>query len=1017
MAGTRGKLRKLVTGAMPRRSTRRGRVPQGDAEVPEVFQDMLSEARASKAAGPEEDEKPLKKRRTAQTFRDTEVRPVSSVQGQIIPTSDESQPSQSYPRDHSISDLPEPDVGRADAHGLQTVTDSEESEGSDSDIEWEDVLAEEQDNDDAVEPEIGDLSITIGDDKDEEKTTKRVKRRGITSIEKKLRLDIHKMHILCLLYHVHRRNAWCNDEKVQSTLRKLPSPKTLSNLIPNPDFTQYQASKRFIEGLGELKVLWANRFSVNAQGMHKPRWADADADALAFSHFDEFDSPMDKQDFRKAASTLQGSQDVGAQLFCALLRAIGIETRLVCSLQCLPFASAAQTSTPQKLDSQKNIVHLDPYNTQQSFSKPKANTPSRPKRMSRLERVLGERNPALSSGVAPKQKNKYHSPYPVYWAEVFNPTAQKWIPIDPLSTFTIDKPDKLEPPLSFSQNSLVYVVAFEDDSTARDVTRRYAKAYNAKTRKFRVESTEGGLKWWKRALKDFRRTTVLDRDQVEDATLARKEAAEGMPKNVQDYKDHPVYVLGRHLRHNEVIYPMHQIGKVNIGSSMNPRMEPIYRRKDVHIVRSADKWYRMGRDVKAGEQPLKHAKPKKDRRQATPSVDLNEQQEEVGVGLYAFFQTELYVPPSVVHGRVPRNAFGNLDLYVPSMVPEGGVHIRHQLAAKAARIVGVDFAEAVTGFSFKGRHGTAIVQGVVVAREYKEAVEAVIDSLEYSQEEAKNSQRSAEALRLWRRFYLGLRIAQRVNAIEIDGETGPVINVQEQIEREDKEIAQQQLAGGFFPKSDNAVELTLPITQHKMVSHNENMGGGFLLEDDEGGGGFLHEDYDRRGEYLVDQSSGFGSSLLAEQRLRLRQNDEFEGRFAGDNNEDAGGFIHESPVAVPGSPAGGIATDCDFVQTDGAADDNFAAEPLRHSSSSLDSSRGKNLVPLTEEEQRAESSLRFDNDEDTKAPVPTIREVIPQPVVPRNPSPPPLSPSEAGSLPLEDPEDEDADPDWLVDVT
>jgi xeroderma pigmentosum group C-complementing protein len=33
-------------------------------------------------------------------------------------------------------------------------------------------------------------------------------------------------------------------------------------------------------------------------------------------------------------------------------------------------------------------------------------------------------------------------------------------------------------------------------------------------------------------------------------------------------------------------------------------------------------------------------------------------------------------------------------------------------------------------------------------------------------------------------------------------------------------------------------------------------------------------------------------------------------------------------------------------------------------------------------------------------------------------SPPPdASPSDTGSLPLEDPEDEDADPDWLVDAT
>jgi len=51
----------------------------------------------------------------------------------------------------------------------------------------------------------------------------------------------------------------------------------------------------------------------------------------------------------KAATTLSGSQDVSAQLFCALLRCVGVEARLVCSLQPLPFgASATKSATPVK---------------------------------------------------------------------------------------------------------------------------------------------------------------------------------------------------------------------------------------------------------------------------------------------------------------------------------------------------------------------------------------------------------------------------------------------------------------------------------------------------------------------------------------------------------------------------------------------------------------------------------------------------------------------------------------------
>jgi len=104
-------------------------------------------------------------------------------------------------------------------------------------------------------------------------------------------------------------------------------------------------------------------------------------------------------------------------------------------------------------------------------------------------------------------------------------------------------------------------------------------------------------------------------------------------------------------------------------------------------------------------------------------------EESAGVALYALFQTEIYVPPPVVRGRVPRNAYGNLDVYVPSMIPKGGVHVKSPDASRAARLIGVDYADAVVGFQFKGRHGTAVVQGAIVAEEYREAVEAVIDGL------------------------------------------------------------------------------------------------------------------------------------------------------------------------------------------------------------------------------------------------------------------------------------------------
>lgn len=197
------------------------------------------------------------------------------------------------------------------------------------------------------------------------------------------------------------------------------------------------------------------------------------------------------------------------------------------------------------------------------------------------------------------------SSYPIYWVEAFDEAAQKWVCVDPLVTKTVGKPFKLEPPMSDPENKMSYVFAIEDDGSARDVTRRYAKAYNAKTYKNRVESTHQGAKWLARVLRLYKRSHALDRDQIEDTEFARKEAQEPLPENVQDFKKHPYYALERHLPRNEVIHPKREVGKVMNGRAGSAKgSEPIYRRRDVHIVRSADSWYRMGREIKVGASSL-----------------------------------------------------------------------------------------------------------------------------------------------------------------------------------------------------------------------------------------------------------------------------------------------------------------------------------------------------------------------------------------------------------------------------
>lgn len=103
-----------------------------------------------------------------------------------------------------------------------------------------------------------------------------------------------------------------------------------------------------------------------------------------------------------------------------------------------------------------------------------------------------------------KSKKFVESHFPVYWVEAFNMAHQKWVPVDPLVTGTINKPHKIEPPASDSLNDMSYVVAFNEDGSMKDVTRRYTKAYNAKTRRIRADSTKEGQRWWKKSLRVFK---------------------------------------------------------------------------------------------------------------------------------------------------------------------------------------------------------------------------------------------------------------------------------------------------------------------------------------------------------------------------------------------------------------------------------------------------------------------------------------------------------------------------------
>ncbi|KAL4797617.1 hypothetical protein BDV19DRAFT_358391 [Aspergillus venezuelensis] len=774
--------------------TRRSRRGDKD-EIPEVYKEMLAEADARENE-PSSSSRPAKRFKPA-GYRATAAQALSPAQD----------PNPQDPIDVDEHAVKQP----------QTVYNSP-SESEESDMEWEEVDLQQPAVPAASSVTDEPLQITLGQQEGQKRRV--VRRKPVTAAEKKLRLDIHKTHLLCLLCHVQRRNLWCNDEDVQGHVKKMLSKHIRSQLNPPEERSQHIRSAMFLDGLNQAGDVFSRRFKVTNPGLRRPHWA-LDSDSLkrrTENIMSDAEVFLSKQDFRDQAKMMRGSRDFGAQLFCAMLRSVAVEARLVCSLQPLPFAG--QTQIPPTPEPEHIVISSDDHDSHTDGQKSDTSKATPIRRLGRPN--FTNPKPVPVRNAFPTRPKPSESSYPVFWVEAYNEALQKWIVIDPMVTKTLAKPHRLEPPASDPFNLLTYVVAFEEDASAKDVTRRYTKVFNAKTRKLRVESTKNGEAWWRRVLQHYEKPFLEDRDEIEIRELTAKTASEQMPRNVQDFKDHPIYALERHLRSNEVIFPKRVTGHVSIGKpATKSQSEPVYRRSDVHTLRSANKWYRLGRDIKLGEQALKRIPARK------KGISLEEDEEPEETTLYAFFQTEVYTPPPVVKGRIPKNAYGNLDVYVPSMVPPGGVHIRHLDASRAARILGIDYADAVTGFNFKGRHGTAVLQGIVVAEEYGEAVREVLNALKEEKVRNAAEERAAEVLRAWKTFLLKLRIAERVKGYAVEGEADD--------EDEASVLKQSQeldaMGGGFLP--EDAEMTNAPSLPQSSTVQDDEMGGGFLPESEE----------------------------------------------------------------------------------------------------------------------------------------------------------------------------------------
>ncbi|KAL1760246.1 hypothetical protein FB107DRAFT_287083 [Schizophyllum commune] len=570
-----------------------------------------------------------------------------------------------------------------------------------------------------------------------------------------------------------------------------------------------------------------------------------------------------------------GSRDMSAQLFTALCRALGLPARLVVSIQSVPWQTKDTSSgspAKKKQSKGKGKQKATEYEDDGEVSAPgfvngafpgngqslagsstpmseKAKGKQRAEPQVKLRKgkskgqVLGK-----ASTPTPVPADPLSSP-PVFWTEVFSRTDGRWIPIDPIrnkvnrrKAFDPSPPtagpkstkperDNIIAVYNQSQapttparrvggrpikeeNRMLYVVAFEEDGYARDVTRRYAHQYLSKVMKAQGGSKQltrgkNRIQWWEGVMGLVTRPYRLHRDDMEDEELNSMQMSEGMPTTLAGFKDHPLYVLERHIRQHETIHPpppaTPELGKF--------RGESVYPRSNVVSLKSAENWMRSeGRTVKAGEQPMKFVKLHANTVARLREIELAKDELRVAgadsagdlmQGLYARSQTEMFVPPPVVDGKIPKNNFGNVDLFVPNK----GV-------VKIARKLGFDYAEALTGFEFKKRRAVPVIQGVVIAVENEQALLEAYWEAEQDAAEKARVKREERVLKLWTRLVQGLTIRARLQEQYADRDRGSKAPANEPPPAASTSAAQ--------PEDDDLIEVELPDT-----------GGGYLVGADD----------------------------------------------------------------------------------------------------------------------------------------------------------------------------------------
>ena len=279
-----------------------------------------------------------------------------------------------------------------------------------------------------------------------------------------------------------------------------------------------------------------------------------------------------------------------------------------------------------------------------------------------------------------------------FFIEVYLSDKKRWRPVDIEGFSVIEDPHELTPHL---EQPVAFLIGIDSEGRVVDLSPKYNADWLNNLKSMRADA-----KYFDKVLSRY---LPDEAEQVEEQQeVAELHEQHGLPKVISQFKNHPKYALSRHLLKFEAFYPREP---PLLGYC---RGEPVYPREAVHTLRSKETWHRLARQVKEGELAYNvvKARPKWNKKTEELMRDLP-------LEVFGEWQTEPYQPPVAENGIVPRNKFGNVELFHPDMLPIGTVHLKLPGLQRIAAELEIDCVPAVVGFDGVGRGCHPVIEGYV----------------------------------------------------------------------------------------------------------------------------------------------------------------------------------------------------------------------------------------------------------------------------------------------------------------